>query len=277
MRVTNILILVFLLSATAFSQSSFDDQFKLAEKLYSGEQYFDAITEAKRLLFFEEAGKYDYDAYNLIAQSYKQGAKFSDAIRYFTLAEINSRNSEELYHSRIEIIRVNILRRTTSRAFKLLDSLQADERFNDKSDELIYWRGWVYIFADEWDKASLEFAKIDSLQELSTLAKKVDDDLYSVSFAKTISYFIPGAGQIYTGEYISGLLSLGWNVLWGYLTIKAFIDERIFDGVVIANFLWLRFYRGNLQNAEKFAIEKNIKISNKAFRYLQNEYKGLKP
>jgi len=277
MRITNILILVFLLSATAFTQSSFDDQFKLAEKLYSGEQYFDAITEAKRLLFFEEAGKYDYDAYNLIAQSYKQGAKFSDAIRYFTLAEINSRNSEELYHSRIEIIRVNILRRTTSRAFKLLDSLQADERFNDKSDELIYWRGWVYIFADEWDKASLEFAKIDSLQELSTLAKKVDDDLYSVSFAKTISYFIPGAGQIYTGEYISGLLSLGWNVLWGYLTIKAFIDERIFDGVVIANFLWLRFYRGNLQNAEKFAIEKNIKISNKAFRYLQNEYKGLKP
>ena len=101
--------------------------------------------------------------------------------------------------------------------------------------------------------------------------------MYSVSFAKTISYIIPGAGQIYTGEYISGLLSLGWNILWGYLTIKSFIDERIFDGIVIANFLWLRFYRGNLQNAEKFAKEKNLIISNKAMNYLQFEFKGLKP
>ncbi len=277
MKTINILVLIFLFSTAAFTQSSFDDQFKLAQKLYSEEQYFDAVTEAKRLLFFEESGKYYFDAYNLIARSYKQGAKFSDAIRYFTLAEMNSHSSEELYRSRIEIIRVNILRRTTSRAFKLLDSLQADKRFNDKNNELTYWRGWAYIFADEWDKASSEFAKIDSRQELSSLAKNVDNKLYSVSFAKTISYFIPGAGQIYTGEYISGLLSLGWNVLWGYLTIKAFVGERIFDGVVITNFLWLRFYRGNLQNAENFAIEKNIIISNKALRYLQNEYEGLKP
>ena len=109
------------------------------------------------------------------------------------------------------------------------------------------------------------------------MADNIDEELYSVSFAKTISYIIPGAGQIYTGEYISGLLSLGWNVLWGYLTIRSFIDERIFDGIVIANFLWLRFYRGNFQNAEKFAEEKNLIISNKGLEYLQYEYSGRKP
>ncbi len=271
-----IFIAIFFVS-TLFAQNSFDEQFNLTKKLYSNENYFDTVTELKRLLFFNPNSEYIYSAYETIGKSYKQGAKFSDAIRYFTLAEINALSVDEIYNSRIDIIQVNILRRTTDRAFKLLDSLEADIRFNDKIDEINYWRGWAFIFADDWENAAVTFAGIDSTIELTVLAKKVDDDLYSVSFAKTISYIIPGAGQIYTGEYISGLLSLGWNILWGYLTIKSFIDERIFDGIVIANFLWLRFYRGNLQNAEKFAKEKNLIISNKAMNYLQFEFKGLKP
>ena len=265
------------LFATTPAQDSAEKQFNFARELFTTENYFDAITELKRLLFFDNTNGYKYTANRLIGGSYKQGAKFSDAIRYFTLAEINARNEEELYNSRIDIIRVNILRRTTNRALKLLDSLQADNRFKDKIDDINYWRGWAYIFADDWKSAASSFYKIDSTHELKNLADKIDDELYSVSFAKTISYIIPGAGQIYTGEYISGLLSLGWNVLWGYLTIEAFVDERIFDGIVIANFLWLRFYRGNLQNAEKFAIEKNLKISNKGLEYLQYEYSGRKP
>ncbi len=236
---------ILLISFASFAQNAFDGQFDFAKKLYNYEDYFDTVTELKRLLFFDENNKYNYEANLLIGKSYKQGAKFSDAIRYLTLAEINAENIDELYETRIEIIRINILRKTTRRAFKLLDSLRSDKRFIDRKDEIKYWRGWAYMFADDWEQAAQTFAEIDTSHVLKTLAEEVDDDWYSVSFAKTISYIIPGAGQIYTGEYISGLLSLGWNVLWGYLTIKAFIAERIFDGIVIANFLWLRFYRGN--------------------------------
>ena len=270
-------ITMLFISFATFAQSSFNAQFNFAKQLYSDENYFDTVTELKRLLFFDENSEYNYEANMLIGKSYKHGAKFSDAIRFLTLAEINAKSIDELYETRIEIIRINILRRTTRRAFKMLDSLEADERFTDRKDEIKYWRGWAYMFADDWEQAAQTFAELDSNHVLKTLAEEVDDDLYSVSFAKTISYIIPGAGQIYTGEYISGLLSLGWNVLWGYLTIKAFIAERIFDGIVIANFLWLRFYRGNLQNVENFAMEKNLVRSNKAFNYLQFGYDGLKP
>lgn len=268
---------ILLISCASFAQNSFDAQFNFAKKLYSDEHYFDTVTELKRLLFFDENSEYNYEANLFIGKSYKQGAKFSDAIRYLTLAEINAKNIDELYATRIEIIRINILRRTSRRALKLLDSLGTDERFIDRKNEIKYWRGWAYMFADDWEQAAQTFAEIDSNHVLKVLAEKVDDDFYSVSFVKTISYIIPGAGQFYTGEYISGLLSLGWNVLWGYLTIKAFVAERIFDGIVIANFLWLRFYKGNLQNAENFAKEKNLVISNKALNYLQFEYDGLKP
>lgn len=46
---------------------------------------------------------------------------------------------------------------------------------------------------------------------------------------------------------------------------------------MVADFLALRFYNGNLQNAEKFAVEHNSEVSNWMLDYLQNNYRGMKP
>jgi 2-phospho-L-lactate transferase/gluconeogenesis factor (CofD/UPF0052 family) len=75
------------------------------------------------------------------------------------------------------------------------------------------------------------------------------------------------------GKGIISLL-LGWNALWGYLTVKSFVDD---DGLITGNLLWPRFYNGNLQNADKFVKEENLKITNNALYYLQTGYHGLKP
>ncbi len=271
------ILIIFLSSFNLFGQDSFSDQYNLAEKLYGDDNYYDAITELKRLEFFDHSDQYSFKANFLIGKCYKQGAKFSDAINFFVFAELNASNIDELYSAKEEVIRANILRRTTSRALALLDSLENDKRFGDKTDQINYWRGWVHIFANKWEKAAESFAMISQEHELKTLCEKTDDEMYSVGFAKGISFLIPGTGQFYTGEYVSGLLSLGWNVLWGYLTVRSLVDDRIFDGLMTGSFLWMRFYNGNLQNAEKFAVEKNLEISNKSLRYLQYEYSGLKP
>jgi hypothetical protein len=140
-----------------------------------------------------------------------------------------------------------------------------------------YWRGWAHIMADNWDLASIEFAKIKSDHPLKKISDEVESDKYSVAFAKISSFIIPGSGQVYTGNYLSGIMSLGWNVLWGYLTINAFMTDRAVEGILIGGLLWTRFYKGNFQNAEKFAIEKNKEISNKAYEYLAKKYIGEKP
>ena len=271
-------VLIFILTGLikSFAQDSFQQQFDLAKILYDEEKYFNAVTEFKRLLFFDESGKYSFEANRLIGLSYKEGAKFSDAIHFLALAEINATTNEQIFESKIEIIKINILRRTTGRVLALTDDLKNDKRFNHKSDEINYWTGWAYIFADDWEKASSSFALIDSTHYLKTFCDSVRNDLYNVTTAKALS-IIPGVGQFYTGEYISGLISIGWNVLWGYLTISAFSEDRIFDGVMIGTLLWYRFYSGNLQNAEKFAQRKNLGKTNTALRYLQNDYNGSKP
>ena len=143
-----------------FSTNTLQIQFNYALELYKKGEYFDAITELKRLLFFDKERIYNYRANELIGLSYKMGGKFSDAIQYLTSAGINSSNEEELFNSKIEIIKTNILRRTISRALLLLDSLDSDKRFISKENDINYWRGWSYIFADDWDKGATEFNNI---------------------------------------------------------------------------------------------------------------------
>ncbi len=276
-----ILILIFILFINInFTHSQSTDlkaQLQISQMLYNEEHYFDAITEFKRLLYFDNENDYSFIANYMIGKSYKMGAKLSDAIIYFTKAEIAAENYEDIYKAKIEKIRCNILRRTTENANHLLNEIEADVRYKNKIDEIYFWHGWIDIFSDDWEKAAEDFNKSKIDTTLSAYCDSVYEERYSIVFATISSAIIPGLGQFYTGNYLSGLLSLGWNVLWGYVTVNAFIDNRIFDGFAVANLLWLRFYNGNLQNAKKFAEENNLKISNYALYYLQYQYKGLKP
>jgi hypothetical protein len=272
-----ILLLFFVSLTNVFAQNTIAEQYNFANQLFNEEKYFDAITELKRLQFFDKENSFSFQSNLLIAKSYKAGAKYDESIKYFVLSEINAETVHELFLAKTFNARVNILRHTNKQAEKILNELLLDPRFISKEKEIRYWMGWNCIFSDEWDKAYEVFNenKLDSV--LANLCKSVNEEKYSVDFAKYSSYVIPGFGQFYTGEYFSGALSLGWNILFGYLTINALVEDRIFDAIIIGNFLWLRFYSGNIQNAEKFATEKNLQISNKALEYLQHEYFGEKP
>jgi hypothetical protein len=212
----------------------------------------------------------------MIGKCYKGGAKLDDAIKYFSLANYNSSSKEEYFLSKVEIVKCNILRRTTDQAKLLLEVLSSDPRFKDRIDEINYWRGWSFIFSDEYEKAASEFSKIDSNHSLKKLCEKADEERYSVLLAKIVTFVLPGAGQFYTGNYLSGLMSFAWNGLLLYLSIDSFLADRVFDGLVTTG-LFFRFHRGNIQNAEKFVLEKNLEISNKMLIFLQENYTGGKP
>ncbi len=272
-----ILLLILILFSELFAQNNLEQQYNFAYQLYKQEKYFDAITELKRLQFFDDEKIFLFQSNLLIGKSYKAGAKFDDAIKYFTLAEINARNDDELFNSKILNARTNILRRTDKQAEKILNDLIDNPNFFSRQSEIKYWIGWNYIFNNDWEKAYNIFAENNLDTALAELCKSVDNQMYSEKFAEYSSYLIPGFGQFYTGEYLSGLLSLGWNILAGYLTVNSFIEDRVFDGVIAGNFLWLRFYSGNIENAEKFAVQKNLQISNKAMEYLQFMFTGKHP
>jgi tetratricopeptide (TPR) repeat protein len=276
-RTAKYLLAGLLLFQTIHAQNKLDEQLKYADKLFETGQFFDAITEYKRVLYFDSEERLK-DVINFkIAKCYKAGAHFGEAIKYFSLAEKVLYEDSSKFRVHIEIIRCNILRRTTARALQLCDKLSNNRNFHAHSEEINYWRGWAYMFADDWEAASKAFSHNADNKELKLLCDRVMADKVSVTFAKVISYILPGSGQIYSGKIFSGLMSLAWNLAAGYFTVNAFVASRAFDGIIIAELGWLRFYKGNIENAESFAVNKNFEVANKALNFLQNEYKGLKP
>lgn len=273
-----LIILIGFLSTLSFAQSEQQKQFQVVRQLFDQQKYYDAITEAKRLLFFSNNRETDFEIYMLVARSYRSGAKFSDALKYFFEAERSARTVEDIYAAQIEAIKIHILKRTPSAALKKLDQLLGDEKFSQFKNDINYWKGWAYIFDDDWRSAAEIFRALpESHSALASFCDSVENQKYSVSFAKTMSTILPGSGQIYAGNYMSGILSLTYCAGLIYIAGNAFVANRIFDALMVANFLGFRFYRGNLHNAEQFAIQENIIIANDALSFLQFQFKGKKP
>ena len=144
-----------------FAQEQIDIQYKYADSLFENQQLFDAITEFKRLLFFDKEERYLFDANSKIGLSYKGGAKYNNAIFYFKKAEKYSHSEKQKYQTAVQIIRVNILRGTTERALQLLNSLERKYKSPTEIREINYWRGWAFMFADRWEEADSSFARIN--------------------------------------------------------------------------------------------------------------------
>ena len=270
--------LFFMFFIFAFSIKAENEKQKLyADSFFDKQLYFDAITEYKRLMFFDKSESYLFMGNYKIGECYKQGAKLDEAIEYFGKSLIYAKSDSQYFVAKIQMFRTNLLRKTLDRAEQILTEIENDYRFIDSTNQINYWKGWLFVFNDNWKRAAYYFGKSNYSGELKTLCENTDKQQYSVLKAKIFSYILPGSGQFYTGNYVSGLLSLGWTALWGYITLDAFISNRVFDGFVVGDLLFLRFYRGNIQNAERFAVEKNIEIANKTLIYLHDNFKGIRP
>ncbi len=189
------LISIIFFSFTSFiGAQTIDEQKQLSDSLFNVENYFDAITEYKRLLYFDKSNSFKYDANLRIAKSYKAGAKYGDAIKYFLIARNNCNIDSNIINTELEIIRVNILRRTIPEALKRLSEIESKYAGEIDSATINYWRGWAHIMADDWELASIEFAKIESDHPLKKISDKVESEKYSVAFAKISSFIILGSG-----------------------------------------------------------------------------------
>lgn len=249
-------------------------QWEKAQALQASENYYDAVTEYERLLFFDHDGKYKYAANKEIGSCYFAGARLKESANAFTKALSAAAKPADAALTREMLIRVLLLDRQFSRAASQINLFEKD---GAPAGEVAFWRGWLAIFLDDWEKAAGFFALHDSSKFLHDFCLTVQKKKYNRNLAELLSVFLPGAGQLYTGNYTQGIISLGWNALWGYLAVKAFAADRVFDGAMISSLLWLRFYAGGYQSAGSEADEKNTIIFNEALLYLEHDYKGRKP
>lgn len=272
-----IMLVLCALPFPAWAQDSLARQYSYACGLYNSGKYFDCVTEMKRTLFFDSGGRYAFDANMMIAQSYKKGGRLQDGEKYFSLAASAARSGEELLSSKTHAARCFMLEGKYNAALNILLNLEENKECGKFNSDINYWKGWAYMLGADYINASACFAKFNPAGSLKRICDSLNQCKYSVSFAKGISYILPGSGQIYAGRYYSGLMSLAWNALWIYVSANSFSAGRMLDGVLTADLLWLRFYGGNIENAGKAASERNDGVHAQLLEYLQNNFEGIKP
>lgn len=244
-----------------------------ADSLYESGNYFFAITEYKRAIFFEKDKTFRSRCFYKIGLSYKYGGFFEKAIENFGRAIISSSDSIFILNCRIQIARCQLLNGNIDAArYSLLgvpDTFRGGEKF--------YWLAWIAIVESDFYEAKKLLLKVENSDELSRLADKFENQTLNEHSLKIFSYILPNVLYLYFGDCVGFIASSFYIYGSGYLTYKAFINKRVIEGVLIGNLVFSRFYRGIIEDhSKRIEIEKK-KFRNKFIEYLQKEYKGEKP
>jgi hypothetical protein len=81
--------------------------------------------------------------------------------------------------------------------------------------------------------------------------------LKNIEYAKKLSMFLPGMGQLYCGYFWEGSLSLGLQIIGLGLTGLSIYHRYYFTGSTLAFGIFQKFYAGGLNRTEFLARKRN--------------------
>lgn len=246
-----------------FSQSSAspvltinsDKQFDFANRYFLSKEYFRAIDEYKRFIyFFPEDNRVGTAMYKIGMSHFKAG-HFKNAINSFE-AIIDKYEDTDLSTKAYFIISECYMKlNEAGSAIANLHNLITIRDDIHLRDEAYYQIGWIYIEMASWEKARINFAKISpqskNKYQLKRLSKELDRtkfiDRKSPQAAGLLS-IIPGAGFLYCERYRDALIAFLLNAGLMYAAYESFDDDNYALGGVIT-LVEVGFYAGNFYGA----------------------------
>lgn len=252
-----------------------------ADFLFREGDYYRAITEYKRTLFYYPTyEKRDLIKY-MIGKSYYLGGKYRAALDYLApLSEISNTS-----------IRLDIKNLIGLSYLYRKDYIGAERIFSEITGEFrdipnldTYW---ILIAMAQFNRKL--FA--NSRQSFEDFLKKYPDSKFSglatfgmnesilatgfnprkVWLATTLSIILPGAGQAYNDQWSNAFVAFIFNVSLGILAMKGFLDKNYVSSGIFAS-LFITFYMGNVYQAYRASrkynrtfFDERIEKLNKAF------------
>ncbi|MEO0092418.1 MAG: hypothetical protein ABIK61_06890 [candidate division WOR-3 bacterium] len=241
-----------------------------AESLYQEKDYFNAITEFERYLFFHPN------------TSNSQEIKYKLALSYFYCNEtLKTEKILQELSSEIGVIpklaqrflaQLYIDSKKYLKAKIELNDLLISDNIQDKTE---IYRELGYIALQEKDtKTALGYFTLAQDSWLITETERVIKlPKKNVSLSQLLSTFIPGSGEIYCGQLGWGILSFLANSTTIYGTIHSFKNKHYLDATLIFSIFFMRFYNGSRSNARDFALEYNEKIYQAKIKEIEKFYR----
>ncbi|MDP2644545.1 MAG: tetratricopeptide repeat protein [Desulfobacterales bacterium] len=240
-----------------------DRQFQFAESYFSKGEYFLAIGEYKRFIYFFPQDQRIEKARFQIGMSFFQSERFQDAIASFkNLLDIHQ-NTDLSLKSHFMISQCYLELKDHGRALATLFNLIRMTGEVNTQDEAYYKIGWIYLEVAAWEKADLYFGKISPANQRNYQLKRLSDALSKKNLipkkdprlAGFLS-IIPGAGYFYLERYQDALIAFLLNTGFGFAAYESFNDDNYGLGGLFT-FVGMGFYSGNIYGAISSAHKYN--------------------
>lgn len=232
------------------------------DHLCEEEDYLRAVGEYKRMIFFAaDAGSLHYFQYR-IGECYRLMGDYSRARMWYDKVLLEKCSDEQLNRRVVICSAICLINGGDTEYARIM--LKDIETRGVPHDSLTYLIGVSLLKERRFAEANDAFKSIRS-PELRFSADALLDStsrrkLKSPRTALLLSTFLPGAGQLYAGRPAKGIISFSLNAILGYLTYKAFAENRELDGALIVYFGLQRFYFGNLEQARRYTAEYNSNL-----------------
>lgn len=226
--------------------------------MFAAKNYTAASLEYERAYFVSKNPVMLYDK----ALSQKQETKFKQALESLQRIDPWSETDSviyEIYYQRALCAYLAEDYGEAKNQIQVMKYLISDSAWHD---QILFLEILNLNELREWNEASLLFRKFIEKNNVQIDSEEyygfVDHPhLKNETTASLLSTFVPGSGQIYSGEIGDGLLSLGFQLLaLGYAGLS-FYQGYYVNGFVSGFGLFQRFYFGGIQNAAMAAQKHN--------------------
>jgi tetratricopeptide (TPR) repeat protein len=258
----------FLYADNNYKPYSLMGMLNFATSLYKEGDYYRAITEYKRVLFFYPTYAKKSEVLFMIGKSYFRGKKYEQAITY--LSSSHSVNNKKIsferdillmlsyYHTKnyaLVIDEITDIKKKYTVSYEFLDVI-AGVSYASLGDFGMAKKIFDDLYVDTKDNDKKEFFK-----EFSKLLDKANSYSYkSPLFSGILSAIFPGLGYIYCGRYVDGIISF---LLVGLSSFVAYDGYRHNSWVQFGVFsiLAISFYGGNIYGSVRRAIKDNYLVA----------------
>lgn len=272
-------MLIWISVVTIFCGITKDQALNYADGFFDSEYYEQAITEYKRFIYFNPNDKNINYAYLKIGLAYRNEEKWEESIQALRQT-INTATTDSIKNEREVALAVTFIASGNySVAEILLLRIEMSTIIPKIKQKASFLRGIIYLYKFKWDSARDVFQSYFDKSQDSTLHAQIDSLLLetknfkyvSPDTARVYSTIIPGAGQIYAGNWKNGLNAFVLNGALASAIIYKIVKADYMNALVIWYFLMKRYYIGNRYHAQRIANEHNQLLNQTAAQEIINK------
>ncbi len=241
---------------------------RFADQLFVNGHYSLALSSYHRIAYFDRQ-KTDPGLLLKIADCYLANNDLNHALEYYDHSYF-AENSDSL---KVEILfkKAACYIKTLRYNLALVELLSLDDT-NDSwfSSRLHFYMGMCWFGLEDFPQSNHCFVEAAKTEDQRARIQAIFADPHNFNrpnpkLASWLSIFIPGSGQIYTGEIVDGINSM---LLTGSFVALAFylaVTSSPLDAILTALPWFQRYYQGGFTRAEEFAKQKRAENRSQTF------------